>query len=110
MHPLIEQNREKIATLCRQYGVKRLDVFGSAVRDDFDPACSDVDVVARFDYDQYPTDPLGQFFGFKESLESLFDRPVDIISSKVIRNPYIRAEVERTRVNIYAEKPERAAA
>ena len=42
MHPLIEQNREKIATLCRQYGVKRLEVFGSILLGDFDFERSDV--------------------------------------------------------------------
>lgn len=110
MQAFITDHLEDIRTLCRQYGVERLDVFGSATRSDFDPAHSDVDVVARFDYDRYPTDPLGQFFGFKESLEALFARPVDIISSKVIRNPYIREEVERTRVNVYAEKSKRTIA
>lgn len=63
MHPLIEQNREQIARLCRKYGVERLDVFGSIVRDDFDPARSDVDVVARFDYDRYPRTRWVSFLG-----------------------------------------------
>lgn len=109
MQAFITDHIQDIRTLCRQYGVTRLDVFGSALRDDFDPARSDVDVMARFDLDRGPPSPLEQYFGFKESLENVLGRPVDIISSKVIRNPYIRDEVERTRVNIYAEDTARAA-
>ena len=100
MHSLIEQNREKIAALCRQYGVTRLDVFGSILREDFDPAHSDVDVVAEFG-PPASGDSLGQYFDFKESLEALFGRPVDILSSGKIRNPYVRRAVERGRTPVY---------
>lgn len=100
MHPLIEQNREKIATLCRQYGVKRLDVFGSIVREDFDLARSDVDVLAEFG-SVGDASALTQYFDFKEALEALFGRPVDIISSGSIRNPYVRRAVERGRTPVY---------
>ena len=37
MLDLIEQHREQITALCRQYDVKRLELFGSAARGDFDP-------------------------------------------------------------------------
>jgi len=49
MQDVITEKREEIAELCRLYHVRRLSVFGSAVRDDFDPAKSDVDVIAEFD-------------------------------------------------------------
>ena len=100
MHPLIEKNRENIAALCRRYGVTRVDVFGSVVRPDFDPARSDVDMVV--DFGTYGnSSPLAQYFDFKESLEALFGRPVDIVSSGNIRNPYVRRAVERGRVPVY---------
>jgi predicted nucleotidyltransferase len=43
MVPLIEQNRDEIARLCRTYHVARLVLFGSAVRGDFDEQTSDLD-------------------------------------------------------------------
>ena len=100
MHALIEKNREKIAALCRRYGVRRLDAFGSVVRADFDPARSDVDVLVDFGNNS-ALSPLAQYFDFKESLEALFGRPVDIISSGNIRNPYVRRAVERDKIPVY---------
>lgn len=61
MHPLIERHREEIEALCRRYGVRRLDVFGSLVRDDFDAATSDVDIVVDFQQ-AAPGDGLRQYF------------------------------------------------
>lgn len=45
--------------------------------------------------------PLAQYFDFKESLEAMFGRPVDIISSGNIRNPYVRRAVERSKIPVY---------
>ncbi|MGH8325945.1 MAG: nucleotidyltransferase family protein, partial [Steroidobacteraceae bacterium] len=49
MHPLIDSNRAEISKLCRLHGVRRLEVFGSILRGDFDPERSDVDIVVEFD-------------------------------------------------------------
>ena len=44
MHPAIAQHRPGIAAICQRYGIRRLEVFGSAARaDDFDPEHSDAD-------------------------------------------------------------------
>ncbi|MGH8905343.1 MAG: nucleotidyltransferase family protein [Egibacteraceae bacterium] len=49
MHPIIESNRAEIGALCKEPGIRRLDVFGSAVADEFDSEVSDVDVLVDFD-------------------------------------------------------------
>jgi predicted nucleotidyltransferase len=49
MHPLIENNLEAIASLCRLHGVRSLETFGSILRDDFDAGRSDVDVLVQFE-------------------------------------------------------------
>jgi hypothetical protein len=46
MHPLIENNRETIAGLCRRHGVQKLEAVGSVLGEDFDPHRSDVDLWA----------------------------------------------------------------
>jgi predicted nucleotidyltransferase len=48
---IIDRYRPQIEALCRTYRVKRPDVFGSAVRADFDPVRSDVDFLVEFEPD-----------------------------------------------------------
>jgi hypothetical protein len=48
MSPLIEDNLEELGRLCRLHGVRKLEVFGSILRQDFDPQRSDVDVLVEF--------------------------------------------------------------
>jgi len=101
VHPMIEQYREDIAELCRRYHVSRLELAGSAARADFDSARSDVDLLVEFAGDE-PAPALAEYFGLKEDLEALFGRPVDLIMSGAITNPYVRADIARTSVTLYA--------
>ena len=102
MHGVIERQREAIAELCRRHRVRRLDVFGSGARAvDFDPKRSDVDFAVEFAATQGgPT--LKTFFSLRNELAALFGRPVDLVVLGSVTNPYIKAEVERTREQVYA--------
>jgi hypothetical protein len=97
----IEQKREQLANLCRQYHVQRLALFGSALRDDFDSVHSDLDFVVEF-----KALPAGTYadtyFGLMEALEQLFQRPVDLVVESAIKNPYFRESVERSKALLYA--------
>jgi uncharacterized protein len=90
MHPAVAERREDLIALCRRYGVSRLEVFGSAARGtDFDPAASDVDLLVEFGPQ---ANDLDRFLDFKEALEALLGRPVDLVDRKAVaasRN-YIR--------------------
>lgn len=100
---------EAIAALCRQFGVLRLDVFGSAAKGTFDPATSDLDFVASFadrDVPGYAT----RYLRFAEGLEDLLERPVDLITEQGIKNPYFREEVDDTRRSVYVSVDSTAAA
>jgi predicted nucleotidyltransferase len=101
MHPLIRRHRSAIDSLCRAYHVRRLDVFGSAARgDDFDPSRSDVDFLVEFDRTQIkPT--LSTYFELREKLASALGRPVDLVMAGSIRNPYIQADIESSREEVY---------
>ena len=87
MHPLVRDKSTELAALCRRFGVRRLDVFGSAARgSDFD-AASDVDLLVEFD-----SVDLARFLDLRDALEALLARPVDLIDRRAIdqsRN-YIR--------------------
>ena len=101
MHPDIAGKRDAIAALCRRHGVVRLDVFGSAARGgDFDSARSDADFLVTFA--PATRDDLAAFMDFKEALEALLGRPVDLVerdaiqaSRNYIRRRRILAEAER---------------
>lgn len=48
MTGVLENKRQAIAEVCQRHGVARLDAFGSALRDDFRPGESDVDLLVEF--------------------------------------------------------------
>jgi hypothetical protein len=97
----LEQKREQLVKLCRQYHVQRLALFGSALREDFDVERSDLDFLVEFE-------PLAKgtyadtYFGLAEALQHLFGRPVDLVVESAIKNPYFRESVARNQRLLYA--------
>jgi len=100
MHPVLAAKHDAVAELCRRAGVTRLEVFGSAARDDFDEARSDIDLLVEFDGTPRNA-TLAGFFDLKEALEALFARPVDLVMPGAVRNPYVKASINRSRRLIY---------
>jgi predicted nucleotidyltransferase len=101
MIPIIESHMTELAALCRRFGVRRLDLFGSAASGGFKPESSDLDFLVEFD----PAPPgkrADQYFGFLGGLELLFARPVHLAEEGTIQNPYVLASVQRSRVPLYA--------
>ena len=94
MIPLIEDNRDAIADLCRQYGVQKLAVFGSAVNGTWDPDHSDLDFVLEMA--DYERGVARRFIRFGNSLETLLGRPVDLVIGSSLKNPWFRHEVLST--------------
>jgi uncharacterized protein len=96
----IQAYQTEIKKLCQQFNVEELSVFGSALREDFDNTQSDIDFIVTFK----PMEPVlhaRAYFGLAEALETLLGRKVDLLSFKAVRNPYIRAEIEKTREPLY---------
>jgi hypothetical protein len=93
----IRIDREKIASFCRARGIRKLSLFGSVLRDDFDPDRSDVDVLAEFE----PGALKGvgfRYFGYGEALAAVIGRKVDFCSRL---NPHIEAAVRREAITVY---------
>jgi predicted nucleotidyltransferase len=97
---LIEQHKSRIVEACQKFGVQRLEVFGSAVRGDFDEQKSDLDFIAQFIPPLHPG-VADRFLGLADSLEEIFSRRVDLLTEAMIRNPIFREEVNRDRMPIY---------
>ena len=109
MIPLVDRHREEIAVLCRRFGVRRLDLFGSAATGSFDAATSDLDFVATFADIRTPG-YADRYLGFAEALEGLFGRSVDLVTERSIQNPCFRQAVEAARQPVYDERDALAAA
>ena len=89
---------EAIRRICRSLAVNRLDLVGSAARDDFQPERSDIDVVVDFE----GSDRLFErYFDLKQQLEACFKRNVDIIQMQALKNPYVKSTIEADRITVY---------
>ena len=99
MIPIVQEKQAEIAGLCRRLDVRRLELFGSAARGTFDPGTSDLDFLYELaggeDYHR-------RFFDLADSLEALFGRKVDLLNLKYVRNPYLRASIEKDKEPVYA--------
>ena len=101
MIALLEQHLSEIDWLCRKHLVRRLEVFGSASDGSFKSESSDLDFLVEYlpDADQQPANT---YFGLLFDLEDLFQRKIDLVMDRAIRNPYFRAGVDQSRQVIYA--------
>lgn len=105
---LVEDNKPAIVDLCRRFGIRRLDLFGSAATGTFDPMHSDIDFVV--DLGPYDDAIADRYLDFAEALEALLGRSVDLVTENSIRNPYFGYQVDTERVPIYGDPDSQAAA
>ena len=98
---IIEPHRDALAALCRRFGVRTLELFGSASSGLFDPQSSDIDFLLDLAPDGDP-DLFSRYFGLKEALEGLFGRTVDLVMVGALRNPHFIKAVNQTRQPVYA--------
>ena len=96
---LIELNIEKIKVLCAKHKVNKLFVFGSVLKDTFTNE-SDIDFVVDFEKLDL-SDYADNYFDLKDQLESIFNRPVDLLEEKGIRNPFLRKQIDNEKRLIY---------
>ena len=96
----LEAYVSEIHELCRSHQVRRLDVFGSVLSEAFS-ADSDIDFLVEFDRQGYEG-AFEQFMGFKEQLETLLSRPVDLVVNRPFRNSHFQQEVDQTKRLVYA--------
>ncbi len=99
MYAMIEQLRHHqgaLENLCRTFSVRRLELFGSATTNRFDPNASDLDFLVEFEPES-SMGPFHQFIDFQIALEELFGRSVDLVEDSAVRNPYFRQALDRGR-------------
>jgi len=96
---MVRFDGQRVAELCRRYGVAELALFGSVLRDDFRED-SDVDVLVSFDPDAHPS--LLELVELREDLKELFGREVDLVERAGLRNPFRRQAILSTAEVVYA--------
>jgi predicted nucleotidyltransferase len=94
----LRECQPKIAELCCEYGVRKLEVFGSASTGAFDPASSDYDFV--IDFAEYVPGVATRFIEFGEALEALLGKPVDFVFDSSFK-PRTRAFIENQRETVF---------
>lgn len=99
MH-LITDNLQRLIALCKKHKVSKLYVFGSILTPRFNDD-SDVDILVDFSSEMDYTTYADNFFDLYHSLKNLFGREVDLVDESVVRNPYFKEELEKTKYMIY---------
>ena len=97
----LDHLRPQIEELCRRFGVKRLELFGSAAGGGFDPDVSDYDFLVEFEQRDY-RGSAGAYFGLLHALEDLLGRPVDLVEVRAVTNPHFLRQANRQKVLLYA--------
>jgi predicted nucleotidyltransferase len=99
----IAEHLEAIRALCKEFGVIRLEVFGSVCTPEFDPDRSDVDFLIQYP-EGYQFGPwMGRMFDLQDSLSRLLGCDVDLVMTRALRNKWFRREAAKTRTVIYDE-------
>lgn len=96
---LIDKNIDAIKGLCDKHKVKELYIFGSVLTNKFSDS-SDIDILIQFGKVELK-DYFDNYMDFKEELERLLNRPVDLVENQAIRNPVFRIIVDREKKLIY---------
>jgi Predicted nucleotidyltransferases len=96
---IIEKNINSLISLCKQHKVKELYLFGSILTDKFNKD-SDIDMLVQFDNVDI-LEYADNYFDFKEKLEKLLGREIDLLENQAIRNPIFRKILDRDKKIVY---------
>lgn len=99
MNSILKNQLDTIRSLCERYRVKTLYVFGSVLTPNFAPH-SDIDLLVDF-LDQDPLRYTSNYFQFKFELEKLFNRKIDLLEERALKNPYFIENINQKKQLIY---------
>ena len=102
IHPLILAKQEEIRELCREFGIARLELIGSAATGTFDPERSDFDFIVEYPPGYDFGNWLSRYFALRDRLVELLGRPVDLIMSGAIQKPWCIESIRASRQLLYA--------
>ncbi|MBD3584061.1 nucleotidyltransferase family protein [Flavobacterium selenitireducens] len=96
----IESKSNEFIALCKTHDVETLYAFGSATNGKFDETTSDIDLLVELK----TIDPIERgekLMDLWDKFEGFFQRKVDLLTSKSIRNPFLLKSIESSKILIY---------
>lgn len=99
MNSILKNQLDTIRSLCERYRVKTLYVFGSVLTPNFD-TYSDIDLLVDF-LDQDALQYASNYFQFKFELEKLFNRKIDLLEERTLKNPYFIENINQKKQLLY---------
>ena len=99
MNSILKNQLDTIRSLCERYRVKTLYVFGSVLTPNFD-TYSDIDLLVDF-LDQDALQYTSNYFQFKFELEKLFNRKIDLLEERALKNPYFIENINQKKQLLY---------
>ncbi|HBS85921.1 MAG: DNA polymerase subunit beta [Bacteroidetes bacterium GWF2_38_335] len=96
----ISINKKGFKTICRNHNVKFLFAFGSSTTDKFDEEKSDIDLIVEID-DPDPIERGEKLISLWDLFEVFFSRKVDLLTTSSIKNPFLKKNIEATKILIY---------
>lgn len=101
MTELIQNKRDEIIAACKQHHVDAISLFGSAAKNTMQ-AESDIDLLVEFSDDIDVLEYADNYFSLLDQLQEILSRKVDLVSSKSLKNPVLKEQVLKSKVNLYA--------
>lgn len=99
---IVTEHLDEVRALCEKYSVKRLTLFGSAVKGTFDPETSDLDFVVEFEWHPDPSERGRRWLELWDDLKDLFDRNIDLLVASTISKPFIAQSIRNAHLDLYA--------
>ena len=100
MNKILTENIDKIEEACVEHHVESLFAFGSVCTDKFHEN-SDIDLLVAFK-PMEAGDYSDNYFQVSEVFENIFQRSVDLVTNKSLKNPYFIDSLNKTKTLLYA--------
>lgn len=101
MVDLVQNKLDVIVNACKKHHVVTIALFGSAAQDTMSED-SDIDLLVDFSDDIDVLDYADNYFSLLHQLQEILDRKVDLVSSKSLKNPILKEEINQSKVDLYA--------
>jgi len=101
MNSFILNKINQLRDICEKHHVSKLYLFGSALSKEFN-ATSDLDFAVLFQEKLSPLEHGDAFLGLMDDLQKLYNRKIDLISYRVIKNRVFKEELDKTKQVVYA--------
>jgi predicted nucleotidyltransferase len=96
---LIQEHKDELIALCDKHNVSELYVFGSVLSNSLTKD-SDIDLLVKFG-DVILFDYFDNYMDFKEALENLFNRTVDLVEMQTLKNPVLKRSIDNNKIKLY---------